>query len=419
MSCRENESQNESNPGKANRAGKRIQWSEESMTGAMKAVVEGSSIAGAAREHGVPRTTLQDRVLGKVTHGTKPGPKRYLNEAEEKKLSEFLVETAALGYGRSRGEIMGIAESTTKKKGTLRKNKISHGWFDSFMKRQPYLSLRKGDATAHDRMDAITPAAIKHYFDLLKEVLEKNKLMDAPAQIYNVDETGLAYEHRPQKIVTLKGQKKVRCRTSSNKCQTTVVACINAIGQALPPYVIYDAKSLNPGWMQGGVAGARYTRSPNGWIDTELFHKWIEEHFLPLAVSSRPLLLILDGHSTHYQPSTVQFAKDNQIIMFCLPPHSTHASQPLDTAVFNPLKRNWNDAVHAFLSQNPGKVVTKYNFPVLLREAWDKTMTASNVCAGFRSSGIYPFNREKVQPVVLSISEEDENASKWYTLCCM
>ena len=76
------------------------------------------------------------------------------------------------------------------------------------MKRQPYLSLRKGDATAHDRMDAITPAAIKHYFDLLKEVLEKNKLMHAPAQIYNVDETGLAYEHRPQKVVTLKGQKK-------------------------------------------------------------------------------------------------------------------------------------------------------------------------------------------------------------------
>ena len=31
--------------------------------------------------------------------------------------------------------------------------------------------------------------------------------MHAPAQIYNVDETGLAYEHIPQKVVTLKGQK--------------------------------------------------------------------------------------------------------------------------------------------------------------------------------------------------------------------
>ena len=177
--------------------------------------------------------------------------------------------------------------------------------------------------------------------------------------------------------------------------------------------MIYDAKTLNPGWMQGGVAGTNYTRSPNGWIDTELFHIWIKDHFLPLAVSSRPLLLILDGHSTHYQPSTVHYAKDKKIIMFCLPPHSTHASQPLDTAVFNPLKRNWNDAVHAFLSQNPGKVVTKYTFPPILKEAWEKTMTAANICSGFRSAGIYPFNREKVQPIVLNIPEEDENKSKY------
>ena len=48
----------------------RRQWSEESIIGAMKAVAEGTSITGAAREHGVPQTTLQDRVLGKVTHGT-------------------------------------------------------------------------------------------------------------------------------------------------------------------------------------------------------------------------------------------------------------------------------------------------------------------------------------------------------------
>lgn len=77
-------------------------------------------------------------------------------------------------------------DDTTKKKGGLRKNKITHGWFDNFMKRQPYLSLHKGDATAHDRMDAVTPTAINHYFDLLKEVLEKNKLTQSAAQIYNV-----------------------------------------------------------------------------------------------------------------------------------------------------------------------------------------------------------------------------------------
>ena len=70
----------------------------------------------------------------------------------------------------------------------------------------------------------------------------------------------------------------------------------------------------------------------------ELFHLWLSKHFIKYAVSSRPLLLVLDGHSTHYQPETVKFAKQNGIIMFCLPPHTTHVSQPLDTCVFRPLK---------------------------------------------------------------------------------
>ena len=74
MSREENGSQTGFNPAKSQQSNRR-QWSEECMIGAMKAVAEGTSITGAAREHSVPRTTLQDRILGKVTHGTKPGPK--------------------------------------------------------------------------------------------------------------------------------------------------------------------------------------------------------------------------------------------------------------------------------------------------------------------------------------------------------
>ena len=44
----------------------------------------------------------------------------------------------------------------------------------------------------------------------------------------------------------------MKSRTSGNKAQTTVVACVNAIGQAIPPYVIYNAKTLNPEWMKHG-----------------------------------------------------------------------------------------------------------------------------------------------------------------------
>ena len=45
---------------------KRKQWSEEAMQAALDAVKNGESVLRAARENGVPRQTLSDRVSGKV-----------------------------------------------------------------------------------------------------------------------------------------------------------------------------------------------------------------------------------------------------------------------------------------------------------------------------------------------------------------
>jgi len=81
---------------------------------------------------------------------------------------------------------------------------------------------------------------MKHYFDLLKKSLEEHGIMDSPAQIYNVDVTGMPLDHRPSKIVTKKGQKKVWYHTSGNKSHITVIGCISAVGQAIPPFVIFD-----------------------------------------------------------------------------------------------------------------------------------------------------------------------------------
>ena len=334
---------------------KRLKWSAEAMANAMNAVEDGSSIASAARLHNVPRTTLQNRMLRNVEHGAKPGAKPYFNTGEEKELAEFIIESASVGHGKNRAEIMSVAEKAARDKGVLRKSKITHGWFDKFMQRQSYLSLRKGDATAIVRMEAISIGAINQYFDLLNDVLEKNNLKQSPGQIYNVDESGMALEHRPPKVVTLKGQKKVKCRTSGDKSQITVVGCVSAVGQAIPPFVIFKAKTLSPLWMKNGVSGTAYARSEKGWIDTELFHSWLSTHFLKYAVSSRPLLLILDGHSSHYQLETVKFAKSNEIILFCLPPHTTHVSQPLDTCVFGPLKNIGMMVYMTFFQKTPKK----------------------------------------------------------------
>ena len=249
------------------------------------------------------------------------------------------------------------------------------------------------------------------YFDQLKKTLEKNNLMKNPSQIYNVDETGMPLDHHPPKVVAVKGQKKVRSRTSGNKSQVTVIACVSATGHVLPPFVIFDAKQLNMEWTKGEVTGTRYGLSSTGWVDTELFKDWLVTHFLTNAVGGRPLMLVLDGHSTHYQPELIKYARQHDVILFCLPPHTTHESQPLDASVFKPLKLHWHEACHAFVEKNPGKSITKYNFSKLLNTAWGKTMSPSIISSGFKRTGIYPFNPHAIDYGVAP-DEKDKQAAK-------
>ena len=188
------------------------------------------------------------------------------------------------------------------------------------MSRQNHLVLRKGDPIANIRMNCLSKKIMNDYFEKLKKTMEKNNLMNNPSQIYNVDKTGMPHYH-PPKVVTVKGQKKVRSRTSGNKSQVTVIACVNATAHALPHFVIFDAKQLNKEWTREEVAGTRYGLSSTEWVDTELFKQWLIKHFLKNAVGARPLMLVLDGHSTYYQPELIKYAREYDILFPS--PHNT------------------------------------------------------------------------------------------------
>ena len=88
----------------------RRQWANGNMIAAMESVKGWLSVKRAAELHGVPRTTLQDRVKGKVMHGVNPGPHPYLHPGEEKELSCFLTEVAAVGYGRTKKQVKFLPE---------------------------------------------------------------------------------------------------------------------------------------------------------------------------------------------------------------------------------------------------------------------------------------------------------------------
>ncbi len=223
----------------------RKQWSDASMLAAMEAVSNGTmSINKAALLHGVPKTTLKDRLSGRVVHGTNPGPTKYLDEEEERALADHLVVAARAGYGKTRRQVKAIVENVAREKDVLRSCHVLDGWWRRFLERQLQLSLRKGDPTAHIRMNAVTREVIEGYYDLLEETLREHNLTNSPAQIYNMDKSGVPLDHRPPNVVAKRGQKKVRYRVAGKKEQITVLGCANTVGQALPPMVNFEGKYL-------------------------------------------------------------------------------------------------------------------------------------------------------------------------------
>ena len=393
-------------PNERSRTGPYKLYNIDSLQKAISMVEKGQcSIRRAATLCGVPPSTLHDHISGKVQAGAKPGPDPYLNLAEEEELVSFLLHCADIGYPYTRKQVLALAqEILTKKKISTT---LSAGWWDRFRQHHPRLCLRVAAPLSYARAMATDRESLNWYFDVLEKTLRDNGIFNNPSAIFNCDETGLPFNPKSHKVISEVGSKNPVYPTGNSKGQVTVLACTCAAGYALPPFVVFPRKSLNLELTRGEVPGTKYGLSKSGWMTRTLFSAWFSEHFLPNAPSSRPLILLLDGHSSHYCPEIIKKAASEQILIYALPPNTTHLTQPLDKGCFGPLKSCWRQTVQGFVAKNHGQTVTIYDFSALFADAWFKGMSMSNVLAGFKVTGIYPFNRD-----ALGIPEEQYECFK-------
>ena len=361
----------------------------------MSAVEGGMSIRHASELYGVPKSSLHDRVSGKIQHGARPGPKAYLTFEEEEELAGFLVHTADIGFPRTVAQVLALVQQVLDFKGI---DKVcTHGWWQRFCQRHKEISLRSAVPLAMVRVKATDRESFMRYFEILEDTLKKNGIFNNPVRIYNCDETGVPLNPKRIKVVAKRGSKDVSCISGDDKAQITVLVCTCASGVALPPMVIFNRKTLNPELTTGEVPGTIYGLSEKGWINRELFLMWFHKHFLALIPSTRPILLLMDGHSSHYSPDVIRMAAEEKVILFTLPPHTTHLTQPLDRGAFSPLKVYWRQICHDFYTKNPGRVITRFDFSSLFSEAWKLALTPKNILSGFNVTGVYPFDPERVK----------------------
>ena len=86
--------------------------------------------------------------------------------------------------------------------------------------------------------------------------------------IYHLDETGLQPKHRLQNVIVPPNSKPQPIVSPRN---TTLIGCVNALGNALFPFFIFKGKRYNPDLMKGASSGARGVMLDRSWSNTDTF----------------------------------------------------------------------------------------------------------------------------------------------------
>ena len=138
----------------------------------------------------------------------------------------------------------------------------------------------------------------------------------------------------------------------------TVLACLSASGQVLPPFMVHPRKQAVPKKIkEGAYPNTIFQVSDNGSITKELFFAWFKL-FFQMILLLRPVVQVLDGPGSHITINVIEYARSNEIHLLCLPSHMSQILQPLDVDVFKSFKIYFFQGICCqYMAKNPGIVV--------------------------------------------------------------
>ncbi|KAI8509497.1 hypothetical protein Bbelb_133450 [Branchiostoma belcheri] len=130
-----------------------------------------------------------------------------------------------------------------------------------------------------------------------------------------------------------------------------------------------------------------------------------------IGLTERPILLVVDQHSSHLSLKVLKTAMEQKIIIYGLPPHTSHFTQPLDVTVFSSLKTKWATTLESLQAADTRFQVRKTTFPKIFASVQDLTFTPENIKSGFKKTGILPYDKSAVDSIWTNMSPETKSAS--------
>ena len=273
-------------------------------------------------------------------------------------------------------------------------------WWRNFRQRHPNIVFRTPESLTTSRKNVSKPSVCQWFEDTNSYFLENN-LSDAledPSRNYNMDESGFSLSPKQGRVLARYGEKAVFEEASAHqKTNITVLAIVCADGRVPPPMIIYPRKRINPMMTEEFPTDYEFTvgKSDKGYITYETLYEYLTNSFnnwLTTNNIQRPVILWTDWHETRNNYFLAKTLNEQQIILYGLPPNTTHFLQPLDVSVFGPLNKGWSKEAKQWETAHSDEVITQVNFAKVFLPAYQKYVTPENIISGFAKCGLVPFN---------------------------
>ncbi|XP_062533940.1 uncharacterized protein LOC134202955 [Armigeres subalbatus] len=132
----------------------------------------------------------------------------------------------------------------------------------------------------------------------------------------------------------------------------------------------------------------------------KVFHPFLLQKGIKL-----PIILFVNGHSSHVGIEVADLCQQLGVILIALYPNTTRKgdfwvsspiTQPADVSIFKPLKDQWKNEVDDWRSKQPDVSFTLRHFGGVLQETVAKGIKKDSITNGFRVCGLFPFDAENV-----------------------
>ncbi|KAG6989282.1 hypothetical protein FocnCong_v021175 [Fusarium oxysporum f. sp. conglutinans] len=357
--------------------------------------VEIIGLRPSAVKHSVKLSTLHDRCAGGQDIRTAHQKDQSLTVEQEDDLVNYIIERERAFQPLTKKDIHDFAQALSSVNGQV--CYIGKNWVDRFFTRHSSIELKPSRVIESARKRCVTKESLSEYYDGLNWVVNMKKI--TRPYMYNVDETGVQIGETNGGIVagTAMTSSSERIK-SDNTTWSSIIESVSADGRRLTPCVVFTGENLQGQWFPAVFPDWKYTCSPTGWSNSDIFVRWFMGVFVPQTKPKDPnqwRLLVLDQHKSHITAELMKKAWLHKIWLSWLPSHSSHITQPLDVAVFGPLKTYYRQFTRSWASYEATSPHQQRLFLKAYERASLKALSRRNIISGFTASGLFPINLQK------------------------